>query len=75
MYRRDWLVNYGTNPQTGEAFSGEWKDGEWTDNVVFPSGGTDPVYISDWEWMFDIFETALQMQGMTDGYVMQLPSQ
>lgn len=75
MYRRDWLVKFGTNPQTGEAFTGEWKDGEWTDDVVFPSGGASPVYISDWEWMFGIFETALEMQGMADGYVMQLPYQ
>lgn len=75
FYRRDWLVNFGTNPETGEAFSGEWADGEWSDNVVFPSGNTDPVYISDWEWMFGIFETALEAQGMADGYAVQLPYQ
>lgn len=75
MYRRDWIVNYGTNPQTGEPFSGEWADGEWVDNVVFPSGGTDPVYISDWEWMLDIFAKAIEAQGMTDGYALQLPYQ
>ena len=75
MYRRDWIVNYGTNPETGEAFTGEWKDGEWVDDVVFPSGNTDPVYISDWEWMFGIFDTAMEAQGMTDGYAMQLPYQ
>ncbi len=75
MYRRDWIVNYGTNPETGDAFTGEWKDGEWVDDVVFPSGNTDPVYVSDWEWMFEIFANALQAQGMADGYVMQLPYQ
>lgn len=74
-YRRDWIVQFGSNPETGEAFSGEWKDGEWTDNVVFPSGNTDPVYISDWEWMFEIFATAQSALGMTDGYVVQLPYQ
>lgn len=75
MYRRDWLVTYGTNPETGEAFTGEWVDGEWVDDVVFPSGGTDPVYISDWEWMFEIFAEAIEAQGMTDGYVLQIPYQ
>ncbi len=56
MYRRDWLVKYGRNPQTGAAFTGGYTDeadvDSWVDDVVFPSGGTDPVYISDWEWMF-----------------------
>ena len=36
--------------------------------VVFPSGGTDPVYISDWEWMFEIFTEAMADQGITDSY-------
>ncbi|MCM1086743.1 MAG: hypothetical protein NC419_01215 [Muribaculaceae bacterium] len=75
LYRRDWIVNYGTNPETGEAFTGEWQDGEWIDDVVFPSGNTDPVYISDWEWMLDIFKTAIDAQGMTDGYALQIPYQ
>lgn len=73
MYRRDWIVKYGANPQTGAAFTGEWADGEWTDDVVFPSGNADPVYISDWEWMFEIFETAMKELGITDGYVVQVP--
>jgi len=72
MYRRDWLVKYGTNPQTGAAFTGGYTDendvDSWVDDVVFPSGGTEPVYISDWEWMFEIFEKALEAQGITDGY-------
>ena len=73
LYRRDWLVKYGTNPETGEAFTGGYNEdkSEWTDDVVFPSGGTDPVYISDWEWMFGIFETALKEEGITDGYATQ----
>ena len=73
-YRRDWIVDYGTNPETGEAFSGSWNDDHtvWTDDVVFPSGNTDPVYISDWEWMMEIFMKALEDQGITDGYAMQL---
>ena len=36
----------------------------WVDDVIFPSGNTDPIYISDWEWMFEIFERALKEQGI-----------
>lgn len=73
MYRRDWLVKYGTNPDTGEAFTGGWNEDktQWTDDVVFPSGGSDPEYISDWEWMFGFFDTALKTEGITDGYAFQ----
>lgn len=28
----------------------------YTDNLVFPSGTKDPVFLSDWEWMFQTFE-------------------
>lgn len=73
MYRRDWIVKYGTNPASGTAFSGEWVGEEWVDDVVFPSGGADPVYISDWEWMIRIMETAMDDLGITDGYIVQLP--
>ena len=82
QYRRDWIVKYGKNPEDGSAFSGEWTiknaDGtvnvdSWVDNVVFPSGGPDPIYISDWEWMLEIFKTALADQGITDGYCMSIP--
>lgn len=73
-YRRDWIVKYGTNPTTGDAFTGGWNDDftEWSDDVVFPSGGTDPIYFSDWEWMFDIFTKALSEQQVEGGYVTQL---
>lgn len=82
MYRRDWIVNYGTNPETGEPFHGEWVENEdgikdWVDDVVFPSGNTDPIYISDWEWMMNIFKgyvDGLAANGV-DGYCMQLPYQ
>ena len=76
-YRRDWIVKYGKNPKDDSAFQGEYTkkkaDGSvdmdsWEDNVVFPSGGSDPVYISDWEWMLSIFQTALKEEGITDGY-------
>lgn len=72
MYRRDWLVKYGRNPQTGAAFTGGYTDeadvDSWVDDVVFPSGGTEPVYISDWEWMFGIFTEAMADLGITDSY-------
>ncbi len=80
-YRRDWIVKYGKNPVDGSAFSGDYAemndDGTpnkqtWTDNVVFPSGGSHPVYISDWEWMLEIFEIALEQEGITDGYCMNI---
>ncbi len=75
LYRRDWIVKYGTNPTSGQAFTGGYdEEGNWSDDVVFPSGSTFPVYISDWEWMFEIFETALQEQNVEDGYVFQLPN-
>ncbi len=72
QYRRDWIVKYGTNPQTGAAFNGGYTDpadqDSWEDDVVFPSGGADPVYISDWEWMFEIFTKAQADLGITDSY-------
>ncbi len=95
-YRRDWIVKYGVNPSTGEAFTGGYtkknadgtNDGaSWTDDVKFPSwysndkyaveyranhpewDGSDPVFISDWEWMFEIFDKAREDLGITDkGY-------
>lgn len=71
-YRRDWVAKYGKHPTTGAAFTYGFEvenDGDtWHDDVVFPSGGSDPVYISDWEWMFEIFELAMADLGITDGY-------
>ncbi len=74
MYRRDWIVEYGKNPETGAAFTGGWNADktEWTDDVVFPGGETYPKYISDWEWMFEIFAEAIEDQGFEDGYPMQM---
>ncbi len=77
VYRRDWIVKYGKNPETGEAFTGGYTDEScrtWEDDVVFPSGNTDPIYLSDWEWMMEIFMKAMEDQGITDGYAMQIPS-
>ena len=44
----------------------------WVDNIIFPSGNPDPIYISDWEWMMEIFARAIDDQGIDDGYVMSL---
>ena len=80
-YRRDWLVKYGEHPVDGSKFSGEYtktnEDGtpdvtSWVDNVVFPSGGYHPIYISDWEWMFEIFSKAIADQSIEDGYCLSL---
>ncbi len=87
-YRRDWIVKYGVNPSTGEAFEGHMnEDRTYTDNVKFPSwysdnayvteykanhpdwDGSEPIFISDWEWMFEIFDKARADLGVTDkGY-------
>ncbi len=71
-YRRDWVAKYGTNPQTGAKFTYGYTDpsdyNTYYDDVVFPSGGSDPVYVSDWEWMFEIFTRAMADLGITDGY-------
>lgn len=76
QYRRDWIVKYGKHPETGAAFTSGYTDPADTDtyydDVVFPSGGTDPVYISDWEWMFEIFDAAMADLGITDGYCLSM---
>lgn len=41
-------------------------------NIDSTWDGSDPVFISDWEWMLQIFEDAISAEGITDGYVMQL---
>ena len=81
IYRRDWIVKYGVNPIDGSKFSGSYTgtlpDGTvdtdtWVDDVVFPSGGYHPKYISDWEWMFEIFTKAIEDQNISDGYCLSL---
>lgn len=44
---------------------GDDPDNDWVDNVIFPSGKTDPYTISDWEWMLDAFSKALDERGFT----------
>lgn len=38
-------------------------DNDWTDNVIFPSGTSEPIYITDWEWMFRAFSKAIAAEG------------
>jgi hypothetical protein len=35
---------------------------------VFPNGTSDPIYVSDWEWMFEIFTRAMEDLCIKDGY-------
>lgn len=59
----DW-TGWVANPAytaAGQKFTQDYgndADNDYTDNVVFPSGANEPMYISDWEWMFSIFEKA-----------------
>ena len=39
---------------------------DYTDNVIFPSGTSDPLTISDWEWMFEAFEKAIADRGWSE---------
>ena len=34
--------------------------------------GSNPIFISDWEWMFGIFEKAFEDLGITDSYCMSI---
>ncbi len=72
-YRRDWILKYGKD-EDGKAFTGGWNEdhSKWEDDIVFPSGNVDPITITDWEWMFEIFETAMKDLGIEDGYVFQM---
>lgn len=45
---------------------GKDPDNDYTDNVIFPSGKTDPYTISDWEWMFAAFAQAIDERGWKD---------
>lgn len=44
----------------------------WVDDVLFPSGHADPTYISDWEWMFEVFSKAIVELEIDDSYPMSL---
>ena len=48
------------------ATPGDDPDNTYTDNVIFPSGTSDPLTISDWEWMFEAFDKAIEERGWSD---------
>ncbi len=45
---------------------GEDPANTYSDNVIFPSGTSDPITISDWEWMFEAFDKAIDERGWSD---------
>ena len=54
---------------------GENPDEDYTDNVIFPSGTSDPLTISDWEWMMEAFQRAIEDKGFsgnTDAYCISM---
>jgi ABC-type glycerol-3-phosphate transport system substrate-binding protein len=56
----------GWKKNTVTAFSkteGSDPKNDYEDNVIFPSGKTDPYTISDWEWMFEAFSKAIKERG------------
>ena len=63
-----WKANEVTEFTSSE---GEDPKNDYTDNVIFPSGTSDPLTISDWEWMLDAFKKAIDDKGFsgnTDAY-------
>lgn len=60
------------NEEHHDTMQADTNGDSWVDDVVFPSGNVDPVYVSDWEWMFDIFQQAINSQGIDDGYVLSI---
>ena len=70
-----WKVNEVTE---FTANPGDDPDNTYTDNVIFPSGTSDPLTISDWEWMFEAFDAALEERGYgddSDAYCITIPYQ
>ena len=45
---------------------GEDPNNDYQDNVIFPSGTSDPLTVSDWEWMLKAFEQAIEERGWAD---------
>lgn len=45
---------------------GEDPDNDWQDNVIFPSGKDYPYTISDWEWMLEAYQKAIEERGWSE---------
>ena len=58
-----WKTNEVTEFTSTE---GENPNEDYTDNVIFPSGTSEPLTISDWEWMLEAFEKAIADRGWSD---------
>ena len=58
-----WKVNEVTSFSKDD---GDDVNNTYTDNVIFPSGKTDPYTISDWEWMFEAFQKAIDARSFKD---------
>lgn len=58
-----WKVNDVTEFTSSE---GDDPLNDYADNVIFPSGSSDPLTISDWEWMFEAFAKAIEAEGFND---------
>ena len=58
-----WKTNEVTKFTRSE---GENPNEDYTDNVIFPSGTSEPLTISDWEWMLEAFEKAIADRGWSD---------
>jgi hypothetical protein len=58
-----WKKNEVTSFSADE---GENPAEDYTDNVIFPSGTKDPITISDWEWMLEAFDKAIEERGWAD---------
>lgn len=61
LYSADASDNWevGVGGTRGHGITCEYGDDAmetYTDNLVFPSGTKDPVFLSDWEWMFQTYE-------------------
>lgn len=62
-----------SDPMSQDTTLPEGANGQsWEDDVTFPSGHSDPVYISDWMWMFETYETAYAAMGIEPEYMMSL---
>ena len=62
-----------SDPMSQDTTLPEGANGQsWVDDVTFPSGHSDPVYISDWMWMFETYETAYAAMGIEPEYMMSL---
>ena len=58
-----WKKNEVTEFTSSE---GEDPNNDYTDNVIFPSGTDEPLYVSDWEWMLEAYQKAIKDRGWED---------